>query len=83
MKKRTAEKIISRSILVLAVYRKSTMGRALRRRPSFWTVPKLFGPGGAPARKRMRLEFGETKGETGFALTYADSRVLATHTPST
>ena len=82
MKKRSAEKVISRSILVLAVYRKSTMGRALRRRPSFWTVPKIFTPGAAPARKRLRLEFGETKGDTGFALTYADSRVLATHTPS-
>ena len=82
MKKRSAEKVISRSILVLAVYRKSTMGRALRRRPSFWTVPKFFGAGAAPARKRMRLEFGETKGDTGFALTYADSRVLATHTPN-
>ncbi|HEY0709978.1 MAG TPA: hypothetical protein VGG33_24405 [Polyangia bacterium] len=83
MKKRSAEKVISRSILLLAVYRKNTMGRALRRRPSFWTVPKIFSPGAAPARKRLRLEFGETKGDTGFALTYADSRVLATHRPST
>ena len=82
MKKRSAEKVISRSILVLAVHRKSTMGRALRRRPSFWTVPKIFSPGAAPARKRLRLEFGETKGDTGFALTYEDSRVLATHTPT-
>jgi hypothetical protein len=82
MKKRTAEKVISRSILVLAVYRKSTMGRALRRRPSFWTVPKILSRGTAPARKRLRLEFGETKGDTGFALTYADSRVLATQTPT-
>jgi hypothetical protein len=82
MKKRTAEKVISRSILVLAVYRKSTMGRALRRRPTFWTVPKLVASGSTtPARKRLRLEFGETKGESGFALTYADSRLMATHTP--
>ena len=82
MKKRTAEKIISRSILVLAVYRKSTMGRALRRRPTFWTVPKIFGASPVtPAKKRMRLEFGETKNDTGFSITYADSRVLATHTP--
>lgn len=82
MKKRTAEKVISRSILVLAVYRKSTMGRALRRRPSFWTVPKLVsGTGVTPARKRLRLEFGETKSENAFSLTYADSRLMATHTP--
>jgi hypothetical protein len=81
MKKRTAEKVISRSILVLAIYRKSTMGRALRRRPSFWTVPKVVSSGEGPARKRLRLEFGETKSDTGFALTYEDSRVLATHTP--
>jgi hypothetical protein len=59
MKKRTAEKIISRSILALASYRKTTMGRALRRRPRFWTVAK-------PAdelkvrrvSKRLRVEFG-------------------------
>jgi len=82
MKKRTAEKVISRSILVLAVYRKSTMGRAMRRRPNFWTVPKIVHSSTAkPARKRMRLEFGETKGDSGFAITYEDSRVLATHTP--
>lgn len=83
MKKRTAEKVISRSILVLAIYRKSTMGRALRRRPTFWTVPKVITASPAkPAKKRLRLEFGETKNDTGFALTYADSRLLATHTPS-
>jgi hypothetical protein len=82
MKKRTAEKVISRSILVLAVYRKSTMGRALRRRPTFWTVPKVVTAHPAhPAKKRLRLEFGEHKNESGFAITYADSRLLATHTP--
>jgi hypothetical protein len=59
MKKRSAEKVISRSILALATYRKTTMGRALRRRPRFWTVAK-------PAdelrvqrvSKRLRVEFG-------------------------
>jgi hypothetical protein len=82
MKKRTAEKVISRSILVLAVYRKSTMGRALRRRPTFWTVPKMITAHPAQAaKKRLRLEFGEHKNETGFAISYADSRLLATHTP--
>ena len=85
MKKRTAEKVISRSILVLAVYRKSTMGRALRRRPTFWTVPKVISAHPAhtshPAKKRLRLEFGEHKNDTGFAISYADSRLLATQTP--
>lgn len=82
MKKRTAEKVISRSILVLAVYRKSTMGRALQRRPTFWTVPKaeITAPT-KPAKKRLRLEFGEAKTENGFSISYADSRVLATQTP--
>jgi hypothetical protein len=55
VKKRTAEKIISRSILVLAVYRKSTMGRALTRRPRFWTVSRRRS--GDEVAKRMRLEF--------------------------
>ena len=83
MKKRTAEKVISRSILVLAVYRKSTMGRALRRRPTFWTVSRTaFSAVAKPAKKRMRLEFGEAKSENGFSITYADSRVLATATPT-
>jgi hypothetical protein len=84
MKKRTAEKVISRSILVLAVYRKSTMGRALRRRPTFWTVPKArMATGAKPASKRLRLEFGEAnlRSDSGFQITFADSRVLATHTP--
>jgi hypothetical protein len=82
MKKRTAEKVISRSILVLAVYRKSTMGRAMRRRPTFWTVPKTaISTLARPAKKRLRLEFGEAKSDNGFSITYADSRVLATFTP--
>jgi hypothetical protein len=83
MKKRTAEKVISRSILVLAVYRKSTMGRALRRRPTFWTVSKAeeLTALPKPAKRRLRLEFGGAKNDTGFAITYADSRVLATQTP--
>ena len=65
MKKRTAEKVISRSILTLATYRKTTMGRALRRRPRFWTVAK-------PTEelrirrvsKRLRVEFGAEFGDT-------------------
>jgi hypothetical protein len=65
MKKRSAEKVISRSILALASYRKTTMGRALRRRPRFWTVAK-------PAdemrirrvSKRLRVEFGTELHET-------------------
>jgi hypothetical protein len=67
MKKRSAEKIISRSILALKSYRKSTMDRALRRRPRFWTVSRPFPDGRLqPPRKRLRLEFGETKG--GFSI---------------
>jgi hypothetical protein len=74
--------VISRSILVLAVYRKSTMGRALRRRPTFWTVPKTaFTAQIRPAKKRLRLEFGEAKTENGFSISYADSHVLATQLP--
>jgi hypothetical protein len=65
MKKRSAEKVISRSILALATYRKTTMGRALRRRPRFWTVAK-------PAEefsirrvsKRLRVEFGTELNDT-------------------
>jgi len=59
MKKRSAEKVITRSILALANYRKSTMGRALRRRPRFWTVAKPLGEA-TPQRvsKRLRVEFG-------------------------
>ena len=65
MKKRCAEKVISRSILALASYRKTTMGRALRRRPKFWTVEKGEGAFRArPAHKRLRLAFGEETGES-------------------
>jgi hypothetical protein len=65
MKKRTAEKIISRSILALASYRKTTMGRALRRRPRFWTVAKpaddlVF----RRVSKRLRVEFGGELNDT-------------------
>ncbi len=59
MRKRTAEKVISRSILALAVYPKKTMAEALRKRPHFWTVHKEATDDPlAPARKRLRLEFG-------------------------
>jgi hypothetical protein len=70
MKKRSAEKVISRSILALASYRKTTMGRALRRRPRFWTVAK-------PAdelrvrrvSRRLRVEFGtELHGSPGLLI---------------
>jgi len=66
MKKRSAEKVISRSILALATYRKTTMGRALRRRPRFWTVAKpdeeFFGV--RRVSKRLRVEFGTELNET-------------------
>ena len=53
--------MISRSILALASYRKTTMNRALRKRPRFWTVPRPDHQGRAePPRKRLRLQFGET-----------------------
>jgi hypothetical protein len=63
MKKRSAEKVIARSILALASYRKTTMSRALRKRPRFWTVQRSK-PSGAVAspRKRLRLAFGATGG---------------------
>jgi hypothetical protein len=63
MKKRSAEKVIARSILALASYRKTTMANALRRRPRFWTVPRPAAQGKAEApRKRLRLKFGATGG---------------------
>jgi hypothetical protein len=59
MKKRSAEKVISRSILALASYRKTTMGRALRRRPRFWTVAKPADELGVRrVSRRLRVEFG-------------------------
>ena len=66
MKKRTAEKIISRSILALASYRKTTMGRALRRRPRFWTVAKPADDDLSFRRvsKRLRVEFGGELNDT-------------------
>jgi hypothetical protein len=65
MKKRTAEKIISRSILALASYRKTTMGRALRRRPRFWTVAKPADELGIRrVSKRLRVEFGADLDQT-------------------
>ena len=58
MKKRSAEKVISRSILALATYRKTTMGRALRRRPRFWTVATVDDFDIRRVSKRLRVEFG-------------------------
>jgi hypothetical protein len=67
MKKRSAEKVIARSILALATYRKTTMARALRKRPRFWTVPRPEGQGMAePPRKRLRMQFSATGG--GFSM---------------
>jgi hypothetical protein len=63
MKKRSAEKVIARSILALATYRKTTMARALRKRPRFWTVARGERQGKVePPRKRLRLRFGATGG---------------------
>jgi hypothetical protein len=64
MKKRSAEKVIARSILALASYRKTTMARALRKRPRFWTVPRpeWRNPDQQHPRKRLRLEFAATGG---------------------
>jgi hypothetical protein len=61
MKKRSAEKVISRSILALASYRKTTIGRALRRRPRFWTVAVATDEESwavSRVSKRLRVEFG-------------------------
>jgi hypothetical protein len=63
MKKRSAEKIISRSILALATYRKTTMGKALRRRPRFWTVANEEVTGAHRVSKRLRVEFATDLGE--------------------
>jgi hypothetical protein len=63
MKKRSAEKVIARSILALATYRKTTMARALRKRPRFWTVPRPERQGKVePPRKRLRMQFAATGG---------------------
>ena len=70
MTKRVAEKVISRSILTLAVYRKSTMGQAMRRRPRFWTVPRATVVGGETPRRRLRLEFAKAKTGGGLTVSY-------------
>jgi hypothetical protein len=77
MKKRNAEKVIARSILALASYRKTTMARALRKRPRFWTVQRSAAQGKVdPPRKRLRMKFGATGG--GFTV---DASVMAAPTP--
>lgn len=63
MKKRSAEKIISRSILALATYRKTTMGKALRKRPRFWTVANEEELGARRVSKRLRVEFAAELGQ--------------------
>jgi hypothetical protein len=70
MTKRIAEKVISRSILTLAVYRKSTMGQAMRRRPRFWTVPRATVSGTETPRRRLRLEFAKAKTGGGLTVSY-------------
>jgi hypothetical protein len=71
MTKRIAEKVISRSILALAVYRKSTMGQAMRRRPRFWTVPRgETGTRVSSPRRRLRLEFAKAKTGGGLTVSY-------------
>jgi hypothetical protein len=62
MKKRSAEKVIARSILALASYRKTTMARALRKRPRFWTEPRAARRTEEAPKKRLRLKFGDTGG---------------------
>jgi hypothetical protein len=76
MKKRTAEKVISRSILGLAIYRKDTMRRALRRRPRFWTVEREAPPGMRQPHRRLRLEFGEAGAAPRLTIEY-DEQALA------
>jgi hypothetical protein len=70
MTKRIAEKVISRSILTLAVYRKSTMGQAMRRRPRFWTVQRATVSGTETPRRRLRLEFAKAKTGGGLTVSY-------------
>jgi hypothetical protein len=70
MTKRIAEKVISRSILTLAVYRKSTMGQAMRRRPRFWTVPRATVTAGETPRRRLRIEFAKAKTGGGLTVSY-------------
>lgn len=72
MKKRVAEKVLSRAILSLAVYPKHTMASALRRRPKFWTERVPGDPGANDSLQRqMRLKFGETTEESSFSVEYA------------
>lgn len=73
MKKRSAEKVISRSILALAPYRKSTMGKALRRRPSFWTVSGTTDDPTLRPSKRMRLEFDQDDRLGGLTFVYDEA----------
>jgi hypothetical protein len=76
MKKRSAEKVIARSILALASYRKTTMARALRKRPRFWTEARPARRTEEAPKKRLRLKFGATGG----GLT-VDAAVMATPPP--
>jgi hypothetical protein len=46
MRKRVAEKVITRLVLNLAVYPGRTIRRAMHRRPSFWTSARPGKGGG-------------------------------------
>lgn len=75
MKKRVAQKVISRLVLELAPYPPATVRRALRRRPNFWTVQLPSGEGlaaraGRRARRSKRLQFGPKGGSSGHTLTF-------------
>lgn len=71
MKKRLAEKIIARSILDMAPYRRSTLDHALRTRPHFRTVARTTKDVQAgPARARMRLQFSDAKEMGGFRIDF-------------
>jgi hypothetical protein len=70
MRKRVAEKVLSRAILTLAVYPKRTMASALRRRPQFWTEPVGAAPRTPESGRRRRLTFADAKNDARFSIAF-------------